>query len=154
MLNLICGCFIIGLCLSICLAVNYDRLVAWVPQCNEVWLCEAGTSLVMLCTPVLWWNGIHKNRHTCMHAHTPLYIYLCEYFLWRNTLPNPYSHTSTSIWESVNTSSNLRKSITILVLIWGIYLTSVFQIKFFLLLQAQTHVVTFTTVWLILAEII
>lgn len=47
MLNLICGCTIIGLCLSIWLTVNYDMLVAWVPRCNEVWMCEAGTSFVV-----------------------------------------------------------------------------------------------------------
>lgn len=61
MRNLICGCTIIGLCLSIWLTVNYDMLVAWVPRCNEVWMCEAGTSLAVLCTPTPLWSGMHTN---------------------------------------------------------------------------------------------
>lgn len=58
------GCIIIGLCLSICVIVNYDRLAAWVPRCNGFWLIEAETS--ELCTP----TQVKKGTCTSVHTHT------------------------------------------------------------------------------------
>lgn len=56
------GCIIIGLCLSIGLIVNYDRLAAWVPHCNGVWLIEAETNELYTPTQVL--RGTRTNVHT------------------------------------------------------------------------------------------
>lgn len=94
------GCIIIGLCLSICLIVNYDRLAAWVPHCNGVWLKQRQASYIhprrcreahaRMYTPTrnLLYTVNIKARQTHVHAHTSLYVHtlisstLCPYTLF------------------------------------------------------------------------
>lgn len=79
------GCIIIGLCLSICVIVNYDRLAAWAPHCNGFWLIEAETS--ELCTPT------RVQESTCTNAHTHFVVHR-KHESVTNSCTDTQTHTS------------------------------------------------------------